>query len=449
MAWRRGEFPALAAGLAMVQASACATGALPADLQRHARPEYRIPPGLGLAEKARLFEERLARRFLSSEGVLIYRRPSAAPDALAGAPYGDLADAAAWTGALLAAEAYRAGLRGDPEALGRVGHVLSGVECLLAVTGVRGLLARTVDPAPHPGAEWHRGAAPHEGLWWRGDVSRDQYAGVVFGLGAVLETVGDPALRARAGEAAAAMADHLLDHGLAIVDVDGERTTHGDLRGRILGLPIGVNALIDLAVLRVAWEGTGREPYRRAYRRLVCRGYPRIAWWMKVQAFGRTNPSNDVMGFHALAVLLPREEDPEVRGDYGAALERAWSFVGEEGNALFAAVYVAARGLDAARAAASARETLRLFPLDRRAFEVDLRGARDIPRSFWRDRKGEAQASVALPVNLRGASSYQWKSSPYALRAAPGARGELEYSGVDYLAAYWLARRAGVVDADG
>ena len=53
-------------------------------------------------------------------------------------------------------------------------------------------------------------------------------------------------------------------------------------------------------------------------------------------------------------------------------------------------------------------------------------------------RKFRRQARELVPIELRPASSFEWKSNPYRVDAY--VRPETEYTGLDYLVAYWLYR---------
>ena len=69
-----------------------------------------------------------------------------------------------------------------------------------------------------------------------------------------------------------------------------------------------------------------------------------------------------------------------------------------------------------------------------------------LPRRWLPGRKGRRLARDLVPIELRRPSSFEWKSSPYRLgRSLPKdadlrALPRIEYTGLDYLAAYWLLR---------
>ncbi len=419
-----------------------------------ARPEYAAPPpDLSLAEKAVRFERHLD-RFISPEGTLIYRRTSLEP----GKPappldYGTFADTAIWTGALLGAESLRYAVTRDPAALARVRALVGGLERLHDVTGVRGLFARTIvrreapDPRESTDGAWRAGTGEFAGYRWRGDVSKDQYSGVIFGLGLSALLVDDAEVRARAARLSAAIADHLVANEERIVDVGGETTTYGDLRGRIAGVPIGLNALIVLAAYKVAAH-TNRDERRHAeaYAAAVARGYADIAYWAKFQVLGITNPNNDNMQMLVTVPLLALERDPSLRRAYERSIERTLRHVRREGNAFFNLVGLQALGYDR-DLHEDALLTLRLFPLERRIFAVDATGDARFATTLLDNRKGVEKADGALPVNYRPASAWAWRDDPYALRHAGGAVGEVESPAADFILAYWLGRWLGYVRA--
>src|SRR5690606_27467807 len=130
----------------------------------------------------------------------------------------------------------------------------------------RGVWARSLWPAdagvkyddddPHEGIP--SGSEALRGYLYKGDISKDQIAGLAFGWAMALACVpGDAALRATIAEDATALADHLLEHDLVLHDADGDPSTYASIEGRIVGVPIGVHASIALGVFKVAAVATG------------------------------------------------------------------------------------------------------------------------------------------------------------------------------------------------
>jgi hypothetical protein len=407
-----------------------------------ARPEWR-PSAMSLAEKAAWFEADLE-RFLSPDGLLLYRQQS---DGVR--RYGSHADACAWTGVLLGAEALRHAVEPGEAVRARVDALVGGLELLHEVTGVPGLLARTAVPRAALAAEpfvetgvWYDGSAARPDYRFKGDVSKDQYCGAVFGLHLAYRHVRDEGLRARVRALATAFADHILENDFQLIDPDGEPTRFGNLDARIYLMPVGINALTVLSIVRLAAWTSGEEKYHAAYQALVEDGWPEVTYWSKLQVLGLTGYSNDNMSFLLYYTLLCLEDDPAVRRCYRAALERTWWYVEREGNAFFNLI-AATFGEGDELALADARRNLEVFPLDRRTLSYDLCNDPRITRAWLPNRKGEPCADAPLPLHCRRPSSFIWKTDPYVLLKIEEPEGAQVYSGVDYLVAYWLGRHHG------
>jgi hypothetical protein len=440
----------------------------PPDISRWQDP---APPRLSLAAKATAYQERLESRHLTPEGLVHYALEFWRPTV---GSYGNLADGPFHTGIYLASQAQRLAATGAPEARVQVLRALGGLRALLEVTGKRGLLARYFslakdlpgdgeETAP-PGTEHGPRALRVEGGRWflsaakpgyafRADASKDQYAGFVHGLGTALAVAGDdPEIRRQVAELASAAADHLLANDLRIVDVGGSRTTHGNLSGRIAFVPIGVNALIALSIIKVAAVSTGDARYEEFYRRLIGNGYAYIAYWAHFSILGVGNRVNDNMAYLALHPLFLLEEDRTVLQPLWEGERRTWEAVRDDRNAFFAFAHAAmarkARllGLEGASdddgASLRGREALVEFPDEKVAWPVDLtREGFGFPRAFLNTRKCAPRTTSGVPLYLRPRASSFWASDPFRLVGNLKNRGDEEYAGADYLLAYWMARR--------
>ena len=126
-----------------------------------------------------------------------------------------------------------------------------------------------------------------------------------------------------------------------------------------------------------------------------------------------------------------------------------WRAVKDEYNGLFSFVHASVGdwmdelrpGKPASGAVGKGRESLRLFPDDKIAWPVDLsRPQFDFPRAFFADGNCRPQSAAAVPPYLRARSSSLWVSNPYRLVSRLENRGDVEYSGIDYLEAYWMGR---------
>ncbi|HET6202773.1 MAG TPA: hypothetical protein VFI25_08225 [Planctomycetota bacterium] len=405
-------------------------------------------PLLTLAEKADRYARDLANHHLSPEGLLLYAGPTEARERGRPLPrerYGGLADQAAWTGCLLASEVFRHAATGETEALGAARRTARALAFLQKVTGTPGYLARSAyEGAPLDG-RFRPGAPPLERFAWHRDTSRDQYAMVLFGYATALARCEDPELRAETASAAGAICDHIFENGFEIRE-DGRRTTHGNLSGRILGIvPNGVNAGIVLLAAKVAAVATGEERHLRRYEGLVREGWPGRVRTGFFRILGTGNPNNDNMTLLCLDGLLSLEREERIRRGYLDALEKGWRLVRGTGNALFAAVVHRDLGARAEGAFDEAVESLRLFPAEKVRFATDNRDLLPaLGRSFLPGRDLRPRTSRPVPVHRRTPGSFLWKEDPYVVVDSPNARGEEEFSGVDYLLPYWMLRASGL-----
>jgi hypothetical protein len=398
------------------------------------------PPTLSLHAKAEAYQARIAALHQMPDGVIRYRvTTSQARD-----DYGDLPDGPFFAGLYLASQALRLAATGDPAARSEVLRTLDGMALLMDVTGEPGLLARWVARTPGPKGEKWRASTTRPGYYWRADVSKDQLAGYAAGLGVALAVLPDPEVRERASRLALPLAEHLRRNDLRIVDWDGEVTTYGDLRPHIALVPIGVNALIALAVAKAAEDASGDGAFSAELDGDGALDAAEAAHW---RAPGNTRRVNENMAYVALLSLLLLEEAPERSARLCEAEARLWDGVRGEHNAFFAGVHALASG--DAGAIAETRSALAEFPERKLELPVDLtRPGFEFETSWWKTSKGRPRATQPIPLYLRPAGSNLWVSDPRVLAGSLADTGQTEYAGIDYLLAYWLAREQDLVRPD-
>jgi hypothetical protein len=237
---------------------------------------------------------------------------------------------------------------------------------------------------------------------------------------------------------------------MRLVDPDGRPTRYGDLSWRS---GYGLNSIAQLTgyaafALAAALDADGgwsAERERIVSRRRV----PARARVTNFRVFAITNHSNDLMAWNLYRVLVPlaRETDDPALGDLRHGMHRTWLRVRRDRSAYFALVLCRIEPASCDReAAVAARDQLSRFPLEKRKLAPPTETAQ-LPRRWLPGRKWQRLAREPVPIELRGASSFEWKSSPYRLetRAAPN----FEYTGLDYLAAYWLLRAVEPVEEAG
>jgi hypothetical protein len=399
-----------------------------------------------LEAKAQHFRQAIVERHLSPEGLLLYRvNLETIEDDLVTGRYPHLADTPTFTGQLAATACTRANVTKGAqrqEALEDASQALDGLGLLMDVTGLRGLLARGVrrDDIPDLSAlrgTWFRGAPGFSGYSWRGDVSMDQYAnGLLPAVAACHDHFPE-----RSRRLVADVASHLFAHDMHLVDPDGESTRYGNL-SRTAGA--GFNSIALLTGYAVFALAASLDPDPRwAQQRDLLRDRDRVvarARDTNLRILGITNYSNDLMAWNLYRVLVPlarRTGDPALV-DLRHGMFRTWHRVKSDGNAYFTLVLCQIEpGACERPALMAAREMLERFPLDKtkRSLRPELA---QLPRRWLPGRKRRPQARAPVPIELRPPSSFEWKSSPYRLDASvmPG----WTYTGLDYLAAYWLYR---------
>ncbi len=399
-----------------------------------------------LEEKAIAFREALMLRHFAPEGVVLYtvKLDSIERDLEQGT-YPDLADTPTFTGMFAAASCLRAELvRGEErrEAVSDADRAVAGLELLTQVTGRPGLMARGVrrvrTPQPKEGHKrWFPGAPGFEQFRWRGDVSMDQYAhGLIPAIWECRKLFPE-----RTRRLAVDFATRLVEDDMRLVDPDGRPTRYGDLSWRS---GFGLNSIAQLTgyaafALAAALDPDG--PWLAERERIVNRErVPARSRITNLRVLATTNHSNDLMAWNLYRALVPlaREVGDPALADLRHGMHRAWLRVREDGNAYFALLLcrIEPESCDP-EAVAAARDQLVRFPLEKRALGSNPKAA-ELPRRWLRGRKWEPLARDPVPIELRPASSLEWKSSPYRLER--DARPNRKYTGVDYLAAYWLLR---------
>jgi hypothetical protein len=135
-------------------------------------------------------------------------------------------------------------------------------------------------------------------------------------------------------------------------------------------------------------------------------------------------------------VPLARETGDPALGDLRHGLYRSWLRVRLDQNAYFDLIFCSLEPTACDAAVLSrARAQLAAFPLEKRKLGSPSPPA-DFSTRLIPGRKWKRLAKEIVPIETRPASSFEWKSSPYRLHS--GASPLTEYTGLDYLVAYWL-----------
>src|SRR5439155_6195221 len=133
-------------------------------------------------------------------------------------------------GHYLAAEAFRYSVTHSPDALDNARRAFTGIQSLVDVTG-NNTLARCLIPDDSPYAQGIQSEEADNGIYrsapgnfWVGKTSRDQYSGVLFGLGVAYDLIDDQPLRTSIAGLITRRVQFLQDHAWTVVLPNGTVT---------------------------------------------------------------------------------------------------------------------------------------------------------------------------------------------------------------------------------
>ncbi|HEY6390896.1 MAG TPA: hypothetical protein VIX89_06440 [Bryobacteraceae bacterium] len=338
---------------------------------------------------------------------------SPASDQIVG--YTHCGDSALWTGAYLAAEAFRYKVTQSADALDNVKTALAGLKALADVTADN-RLARCMVLANSPYAAGIQNEEAHNTIhqappWiWVDNTSRDQVVGAFFGLGAAFDLVDDAGVKA----------------GI------------GDLATRLIGF-----------VARHQWSPNDDSSNTFLLRPEELQ--------MMLQVARHVNPSNNISGpFFVLPVDSAVHFDVESNDSYfkfnldymsfynlvrlqnNDDNRRAYAIVrtytAPHQNAFFDIIDRALQGPNTARDGEMRSLLDQWLQRSRRDFPVDVTGKVAVCGNV---------ACQPVPVPMRPPTDFLWQRDPFQL--AGGGNGFIENPGIDYILPYWMARYYGVL----
>lgn len=402
-----------------------------------------------------------------------------------------------WTSMYGAAECLRWAVTGEPEARENARRAFEALRFLQLVTqggtppAEPGFVARTILPADGPDPNEgrlesdRRMREERDGLWkvidprwptsadgqwyWKSDTSSDELDGHFFFYGLYYDLVADTETeRAEVRETVLAIVDHLIDHGGALVDHDGQRTRWAVFGPEQLNYDQdwweerGLNSLSYLTYLRIAehMSRTGSEAdarsgqrYAEAARSLLDNhSYLANLRNPKVQSGpGTGNQSDDEMAFMNYYHLLKYERDEAVRSVVAHSLRQYWKVLQPERNPLFDFIHAAAIDGNGYRDAFDdetysrgdyplddAIESLVLYPLDRFDWGLSNSHRLDVvlPRTQEERRgtRGHLLDGRVLPIDERFVN--HWNHDPWRLDY--GGQGRYLADGASFLLPYYF-----------
>jgi hypothetical protein len=397
-----------------------------------------------LQRRADAYLDRLAGRHLR-EGLVVGIRRDGTP---AGTPvtYEALELSATQTGYLLGVEALRFAVTRDSRPVVGISNLLSGVERLLTSGPRPGFLpvfvGAATDPAYRAVYSGYGGEDPkrpgfgrlaREGMAsnsvpvvWLGGADRESYAALNLGLGLVHKLVRDAGIRERVTRSVGMMLERLKEDGWRIDDGCG-RTNF-------------VTPLLKAALLCTGANTDPRiylTPYRTTVAEVLELPSPALT---RYGAYPR-----NVSTFANLFLMARLDPDSSRVDLFRQRLTQLWDEAEPDLNPVLAALFMDAfeRRPNNSGAVTILQGILAQFP-DPPRVPVGPRGSEDPVVKLTAN--GRDWARQAQLLNRRPVSPFQWFETPYRLADdAVSPAPSVEYPGVDYLLAYWLAKDAGLL----
>ncbi|RJO74292.1 MAG: hypothetical protein C4523_01200 [Myxococcales bacterium] len=357
-----------------------------------------------------------------------------------------------WTALYVAAQSLRYAVTGSAEARARAAEAADAMLRLHAVTGIPGLMARSVvEPEQCPAkqaagsGEWHLSA---DGQWcWKGDTSSDEYVGHIFGLSIYYDLAADETDRARVRDAFVALHDGLMANGWTMNDVDGQPTMHGHFEPDFMHVvgpfgDAGLNSAMILGGLLATYAMSGEPRFMDAFEYLAFEeGYAEYV--RKIEQINikvRINHDSEEMSFLAMTSLIRYETDPCRMAIWQEGLAYLWEVQRPERDPEFNMLY-AWMARDEANDLENSVRTLKEWYLHGVEWGVTNSHRADYTLDPKPDRFGEAQSLEVFPYDQK--QVMRWAENPYRLDR--DGNGRYEQMLTPWLLPYWMGRYLGLI----
>ena len=324
-------------------------------------------------------------------------------------------DSALWTGAWLAAEAFRYKVTQSADALTNVKTALAGLKLLSEVTGDNRLARCVVDStSPYAAGIQNEEAAntihPNPPLFWVDNTSRDEVVGAFFGLGAAFDLVDDAGVKSGISDVATRLLGFISRH---------QWSPNDDLSNTFLIRPEELQMLLQVA--RHINPSNGISG-------------PLIVLPVNVGVLVDVNDNASYFKFNLDFMTFYHLIRYQDNGDNRAAYQTVRNYTSAHQNAFFDIIDRAIRGPDVARDQEMANLLAQWLMRSNRDFGID--NSKQVAMCGQ-----DACAPIAVPVRVP--TDFLWQRSPFQL--AGGGSGVVESAGIDYILPYWMARYYGVI----
>jgi len=418
-----------------------------------------------------------------------------------------------WNALYMASQAYRFAVTDSPAALENLRLTMEGEVTRMEITGVPGIFTRQFIPPNIPGIgcpaedkeyevdvekddnqwvkieedgcvwvvdnqtqQWtgttHCGLEKYAGWCWLDNVSQDEYAGHMFGLGAIAMLVNDPEIRATAVDLIEQVGEHLMVNHLTFVDWDQRITEHGLMYPTSMADPPGYLALLSMDYVLMAAVVSGRADLMEFYNQcLLQSGGPAecLPWPLEkpvpftdytntlLHFMGsdgcKSNFNNHAMLHSGMFSLIWFEWDPAMREfvqnvfDVGVMRAENPKAGLNQLNTWYNFMWAAHKKLGplsdgpAYEAVEEGICQLKQFPASK---SQSQKNPADLYPHYCEGRLGNSLAEFAIPVKDRCASGFTWWSNPFGRHSCSEAPWVIRHPS-DYLLAYWMGRYYGFI----
>jgi hypothetical protein len=352
-----------------------------------------------------------------------------------------------WTAMYIAAECYRYGATGDPEAKKYARESLEAMMFLETVNEIPGFVSRSFarPDEPHGKGEWDH--ITSDGEWrWKGDTSSDEIDGHYYAYSVYYDVCADEEEKDEIREKVRLITDYIIENDYYLIDIDGEPTTWG--RWNFIGATRfkiwarGLNSLEMLSYLKTAHHITGDEKYQKEYLDLALKhDYAKFTVKQKIDIPTARNHSDDELAFLAYYPLMKYEKDPKLTRYYKKSMQRSWEIERPEKcplwNFIYAAVTPEAEDIDLEESV----WMLQRISLDLARWDHLNSHRADVKIRPYPDRFDLPQSKEILPPDER--STMKWNGNPFVLDSGQG--GKNEEAGTYWLLPYWMGRYYGFI----
>jgi uncharacterized protein (TIGR03437 family) len=341
----------------------------------------------------------------------IYASPSS--DQIAA--YTHCGDSALWTGAYLAAEAFRYKVTRSADALDNVKMALAGLKGLADVTGDN-RLARCMVLANSPYAAGIQNEEAHNTIhqappWiWVDNTSRDEVVGAFFGLGAAFDVVDDPGVKASISDLATRLVGFVAHH---------QWSPNDDISNTFEVRPEELQMLLQVA--------RHVNPSNNISGPFFVAPVDTAVHFDVLSNDSYFKFNLDYMSFYNLVRL---QNNSDNMGAYSIVR----NYTASHQNAFFDIIDRALEGPNTTRDVEMQSLLAQWLQRPKRDFPVDLTKTVAVCGT---------EACQPVPVPMRPPTDFLWQRDPFQL--AGGGNGFVESPGIDYILPYWMARYYGVL----